>query len=61
MPPPADAEISVAQLTLLPPELGEELDEHPAVTSVTAAIPANAKRYGDLTSASHPGKCKMNN
>jgi hypothetical protein len=52
MPPPAAAEVSVDQLTELPPELDEELDEHPAVSSATAVNPANAYRYGDLTNAS---------
>jgi hypothetical protein len=51
MPPPADAEVSVAQLT--PPlEPDEELDEQPVASSTAAATPANANRYGDLTSAS---------
>jgi len=55
MPPPADAEVSVAQLTVLvepDEELDDELDEQPAASSITAAAPANANRYGDLTSAS---------
>jgi hypothetical protein len=55
MPPPAAAEVSVAQLTVLVElveELDEELDEQPAASSATAANPANASRYGDLTNAS---------
>jgi hypothetical protein len=47
MPPPADAEVSLAQLTLLPPELEpeEELDEHPAAANnAAAATPAAAYR-----------------
>jgi hypothetical protein len=46
MPPPADAEVSLAQLTLLPlePEL-EELDEQPAAANnAAAATPAAAYR-----------------
>jgi hypothetical protein len=56
MPPPAAAEVSVAQLTVLAEldeelddELDEELDEHPVASSTAAATPANANRYGDLT------------
>jgi len=56
MPPPAEAEVSVAQLVelLVPPlELAEELDdEQPAASNVAAATPASANRYEDLTSAS---------
>jgi hypothetical protein len=53
MPPPAEADVSVAQLTLEPDdELDDELDEQPVASSTAAAIPANAYRYGDLTSAS---------
>jgi hypothetical protein len=46
MPPPAVAEVSLAQLTLLPPlELEEELDEQPAAASnAAAATPAAAYR-----------------
>jgi hypothetical protein len=58
MPPPPAAEVSVAQLAALAEleepaeELDEELDEQPAASSVRAATPANANRYGDLTIAS---------
>jgi hypothetical protein len=57
MPPPAAADVSVAQLTVElddepDAELDDELDEQPAASSVRAATPANANRYGDLTSAS---------
>jgi hypothetical protein len=55
MPPPADAEVSVAQLTeLVVPDvvLDEELDEQPVASKVKAATPARANLYGDLTSAS---------
>jgi len=55
MPPPAEAEVSDAQLVLLPPlllEPDEELDEQPAASSVAAATPASANRYDNLTSAS---------
>jgi hypothetical protein len=54
MPPPAEADASLAQLTLEPDddEPDDELDEHPVASSTTAATPANANRYGDLTSAS---------
>jgi hypothetical protein len=56
MPPPAEAEVSVAQLTLLfvlVEEPDEELDdEQPAASSAAAATPASANRYEDLTSAS---------
>ena len=52
-PPPPAAVVSIDQLTEVPPlELDDELDEHPAVSSATAVNPANAYRYGDLTSAS---------
>jgi hypothetical protein len=47
MPPPADAEVSLVQLTLLPlePEPEEELDEQPAAANnPTAATPATAYR-----------------
>jgi hypothetical protein len=54
MPPPADRDDSLAQLTLEPEpdEPDDELDEHPVASSTAAVIPANANRYGDLTSAS---------
>jgi hypothetical protein len=57
MPPPAEADVSVAQLTValdeeLDDALDEELDEQPVASSVRAATPANANLYGDLTSAS---------
>jgi len=58
MPPPAEAEVAVAQLTVelvevLDGVLDEELDEQPAASSsVRAATPAKANLYGDLTSAS---------
>jgi hypothetical protein len=58
IPPPAATEVSVAQLTVLleleepAEELDEELDEQPAASSVRAATPASANRYGGLTSAS---------
>ena len=56
MPPPAEAEVSVAQLAalLVPlPEPDEEPDdEQPAASSAAAAAPASASRYVDLTSAS---------
>jgi hypothetical protein len=46
MPPPADAEVSVAQLTVEPVEpdgeLDEELDEQPAASTVRTATPARA-------------------
>jgi hypothetical protein len=46
MPPPADAEVSLVQLTLLLPlELEEELDEQPAAANNAAvATPATAYR-----------------
>jgi hypothetical protein len=47
MPPPADAAVSLAQLTLLllPLEVDEELDEQPtAVSNAAAATPATAYR-----------------
>jgi hypothetical protein len=53
MPPPAEADVSVAQLTLEPDdELDGELDEQPVASSIATATPANANRYGDLTIAS---------
>jgi len=57
MPPPAEAEVTVAQLTVeaddeLDDALDDELDEQPVASSVRAATPANANLYGDLTSAS---------
>jgi hypothetical protein len=55
MPPPAEAFVCVDQLTVLvepDDELDDELDEQPAASSAAAATPANANRYGDLTSAS---------
>jgi len=47
MPPPAEAEVTVAQLTVeldeeLDDALGEELDEQPVASSVRPATPANA-------------------
>jgi len=55
MPPPADAEVSVAQLAaLLVPDEDEgedELDEQPAASKAAAAR-ATANLYDDLTSAS---------
>jgi hypothetical protein len=48
IPPPAEAEVTVAQL--VPPlELDEEFDEHPAASSADAATPVRIKRYADLT------------
>jgi hypothetical protein len=41
MPPPADAELSFAQLTA-PLEPDDELDEHPAANKAAAATPATA-------------------
>src|SRR5260370_32459966 len=53
MPPPAEAEVCVAQLVLLPLEPVEEPDdEQPAANSVATATPASANRYEDLISAS---------
>jgi hypothetical protein len=52
MPPPAETDVSLAQLTLEPDDELDELDEQPAASSIAAATPANANRYGDLTSAS---------
>jgi hypothetical protein len=53
MPPPAAAEVTVAQLTeLLVEELDEELDEQPAASNAAAATPAIANLCEDLTSAS---------
>jgi hypothetical protein len=43
MPPPADAEVSLVQLTP-PAELDEELDEHPAANKAAVATPATANR-----------------
>jgi hypothetical protein len=51
MPPPAEAEVCVAQLVALEPD-EEPDDEQPAASSVAAATPASASRYDDLTSAS---------
>jgi hypothetical protein len=51
MPPPADAEVSLAQLTP-PAELEGELDEHPAANKAATAAPATAYRYDNLTIAS---------
>jgi hypothetical protein len=57
MPPPAAAEVAVAQLVALAldveldVELDEELDEQPAASSAAAATPT-ANLYDDLTSAS---------
>ena len=42
----------LAELLVLDEGLDEELDEQPTTSSVMAANPANANRYGDLTSAS---------
>ena len=47
----------MAQLTVeldeeLDDALDEELDEQPVASSTAVATPANANRYGDLTSAS---------
>ena len=52
IPPPAEAELCVAQLVPLlePPE--EPDDEQPAASRDAAATPASASRYEDLTSAS---------
>jgi hypothetical protein len=53
MPPPADAEVSLAQLVPLLLEPDDELDEQPAANSVAAAAtPTSANRYDDLNSAS---------
>jgi hypothetical protein len=52
MPPPAAADVLVAHLTLDTDELDAEPDEQPVASSTAAATPANANRYGDLTSAS---------
>jgi hypothetical protein len=53
MPPPAATEVSFVQLTLEPDdELDGELDEQPVASRATAAKPASANLYGDLTSAS---------
>jgi hypothetical protein len=55
MPPPADAEVSLAQLTLLLPLAPEEeeLDEQPAAANnAAAATPATAYRYDNLTNSS---------
>jgi hypothetical protein len=58
MPPPAATVVSVDQLAAPAPdeepaeEPDEELDEHPATSSATAANPASANLYGDLTNAS---------
>jgi hypothetical protein len=55
MPPPADAEVSLAQLVPLLLEPDDELDEQPAASSVAAAAtptPTSANRYDDLNSAS---------
>ncbi len=53
MPPPAEAEVAVAQLVALAldVELDEELDEQPAASSAAAATPT-ANLYDDLTTAS---------
>jgi len=56
MPPPAEAEVCVAQFVALleldeaPEE--EPDDEQPAANRAAAATPASANRYEDLTSAS---------
>src|SRR5258708_4237991 len=49
IPPPAEAEATVAQL--VPPlEFGEELDpEHPAANIARAVSPVSVNRCGDLT------------
>ena len=44
MPPPADTDVSLAQLTLEPDEPDDELDEQPVASSTAAATPANANR-----------------
>jgi hypothetical protein len=47
IPPPAAAEVTVAQL--VPPlEVFEELDEHAAASNASAAAPASASRGVDL-------------
>jgi hypothetical protein len=48
IPPPDEAEVTVAQLGPLL-ELGDELDEHPAASSARAASAASVYRCGDLT------------
>jgi hypothetical protein len=52
MPPPAEAEVCVAQSVLLlePPE--EPDDEQAVASRDAAATPASASRYENLTSAS---------
>jgi len=53
IPPPAEADVCVAQSVLLLPEpLEEPEDEQPAASRHAAAAPASASRYEDLTSAS---------
>ena len=47
IPPPADTEVTVAQL--VPPLELDELEEHPAPSNARAATPAIANRYDDLT------------
>ena len=48
IPPPAEAELTVAQLVpALEP--GEELDEHPAAASARLVSPISANRCADLT------------
>jgi len=44
MPPPAEAVVSLAQLTLEPDDPDDELDEQPVASSTAAATPANANR-----------------
>ena len=52
-PPPAEAELSLAQLVPLPEPPEEPEDEQPAASSAAAAAtPASASRCEDLTSAS---------
>jgi hypothetical protein len=52
IPPPAEAEVCVAQSVLLLEPLEEPEDEQPAASRHAAAAPASASRYEDLTSAS---------
>jgi hypothetical protein len=52
MPPPAEAELCVAQLVPLLEPAEEPDDEQPAASRHAAAAPASASRYEDLTSAS---------
>jgi hypothetical protein len=52
IPPPAEADVCVAQSVLLLEPLEEPEDEQPAASRHAAAAPASASRYEDLTSAS---------